>query len=315
MTSTAALALEGRIDALIAPWAKGDGPGCAIGIARGGEVLLRKGYGRASIEHGVAIDTGTVFRIASVTKQFTTAAVSALALEGRLGLDDDPRVHLPWLPDWGVPLTLRLLMHNVSGLRDYLELTRWGGMGLDRPASEADLVAAIARAGGLNFPPGSRFLYSNTNFLLLGLVVEKIEEAPLEAVLERRFFRPLGMTATRLVRDPFDVVPRLATPYLRRADGSFLRATQAYPTMGEGGLVSSVDDLLRWARHFDRPFVGGGHLAAALQNELSTTGGHAQPYARGLEVGRWRGLRTVGHGGLWPGYRTELVRVPERDLA
>ncbi len=315
MPTSAMLALEGRIDRLVQPWNRPDQPGCVIGVVRHGEVLLRRGYGQASLEHGVAIDPGTVFRIASVTKQFTTGAVLALALEGRLGIDDEARRHLPWLPDYGTPVTLRHLMHNVSGLRDFLELTRWGGMALDRPASEEDLTRAIARAGGLNFQPGSRFLYSNTNFLLLGLIVEKIEGRPLEEVFERRFFAPIGMNATRLVRDPMTVVPRLAQPYLRQPDGSILRAVQAYPTVGEGGLVSSLDDLLRWARHFDRPLPGMAHLVRAMQTELPLAGGAWQPYARGLEVGTWRGARTVGHGGLWPGYRTEFLRVPDRDLA
>ncbi|MGE0725748.1 MAG: serine hydrolase domain-containing protein [Alphaproteobacteria bacterium] len=315
MVSTADIALEGRIDRLVTAARRGEAPGCAIGIARDGVVLLRKGWGLASVEHGVAIGPRTVFRIASVTKQFTTAAILALALEGRLGLDDPARAHLPFLPDHGQPVLVRHLLHNVSGLRDYLELTRWGGMALDRPLSEDDLTAAIARADGLNFPPGARFLYSNTNFLLLGRIVEQIEEAPLEAVLERRFLAPLGMTRTRLVRDPAAVVPDLATAYLRRADGGIARAHQAYPTVGEGGMVSCVDDLLVWARHFERPFVGRADLVGALQVELPLTGGAAQPYTRGMEVGRWRGLRTIGHGGLWPGFRTEFLRVPERDLA
>ncbi|BBK33704.1 CubicO group peptidase (beta-lactamase class C family) [Stella humosa] len=315
MPTSAALALEGRIDRLVQPWTRPGQPGCVIGVVRAGEVLLRRGYGQASIEHGVAIEPGTVFRIASVTKQFTTGAILALALEGRLGIDDTVQSHLPWLPDYGTPVTLRHLMHNVSGLRDYLELTRWGGMGLDRPASEEELAAAIARAGGLNFAPGSRFLYSNTNFLLLGQIVEKIEDRSLEEVFERRFFAPLGMNATRLVRDPMTVVPRLATPYLRQPDGSVIRAVQAYPTVGEGGMVSSLDDLLRWARHYDRPLAGMAPLVQAMQTELPLAGGHWHPYARGLEVGTWRGARTVGHGGLWPGYRTEFLRIPERDLA
>lgn len=315
MPSAAMLALEGRVDRLVRGWGGPDQPGCAIGVVHGGEVLLRRGYGQASIEHGVPIDPGTVFRIASVTKQFTTGAVLALALEGRLGIDDPVQRHLPWLPDYGTPVTLRHLMHNVSGLRDYLELTRWGGMALDRPVSEADLADAVARADGLNFPPGSRFLYSNTNFLLLGQIVEKIEGQPLEAVFDRRFFQPIGMNQTRLVRDPTTVVPRLATPYLRQPDGGVIRAWQAYPTVGEGGLASSLDDLLRWARHYDRPLAGMAHLVQAMQQDLPLTNGTAQPYARGLEVGEWRGARTVGHGGLWPGYRTEFLRVPERDLA
>ena len=315
MTTTAALAMEHRVDRFVTVARRGELPGCAIGIARGGEVVLRKGYGLASVEHGVPIGPETVFRIASVTKQFTTAAILLLALEGRVGLDDAARDHLPFLPEHGETVRIRHLLHNVSGLRDFLELTRWGGMSLDRPLSEGDLIADIARADGLNFPPGARFLYSNTNFLLLGRIVEQLEGMPLETVFQRRFFGPLGMNRTRLVRDPSAVVAGLATPYLRLADGGVSRAHQAYPTVGEGGMVSCVDDLLLWARHFDRPFVGRGDLVAALQVELPLTNGEDQPYTRGMEVGEWRGLRTIGHGGLWPGYRTEFLRVPERDLS
>jgi len=315
LTRLADFALDRRIDALMAPWTQPGRPGAAVGVVRGGEILLRRGYGLASVEHGVPIGPATVFRIASVTKQFTTGAALLLAEEGRLDLDADVRTLLPDLPAWPETVRVRHLMHNSSGIRDMFELTRLAGNGFDRPASAGDLRAAIGRAGGLNFAPGTRFLYSNANFFLLGELIERIEGASLDQVFRRRFFAPLGMASTRLVPDPQTVVPGLATAYLRDPEGMLVRAHQAYAMGGEGGLVSCLDDLLLWARNYDRPIAGGAALVEALTTRETFPGGVANPYARGIDIGGHRGLATVGHGGLWPGYRTEFLRVPALELA
>src|SRR5262249_6355229 len=155
-------------------------------------------------------------------------------------------------------------MRNSSGLPDFLELLRLGGHGLDKPARPQDLVAAAARNGHLNFEPGSRFLYSNTNFLLLGLIIEKLEGKKLGDVLAERIFQPLGMPSTMLAAEMETVIPRLATGYLGDAQSGFRRAAHAYPQGGEGGLTSTVEDLLVWSRQFDEPRLLSKNLPALL---------------------------------------------------
>jgi CubicO group peptidase (beta-lactamase class C family) len=310
--SIGSVALERRVDALFSPCTRPGSPGAVVAVMRGGEIELCKGYGLASIELGVPIRPGTRFRIASVSKQFTVSAALMLAEEGKLKLSDPPHKYLSELKP--LPVTIDQMMRNASGLPDFLELLRLGGHGLDKPARPQDVLAACLRNTHLNFAPGSRFLYSNTNFLLLGLIIEKVSGQKLGDFLAERIFKPLGMTSTQLVHAIDTVIPGLATGYLGDFEGGFRRAAHAYPQGGEGGLTSTVEDLLIWSRHFDQPMLSPKNLPAQLAAAAPLTGGHANKYRRGVQADEMRGLATIGHGGLWPGYRTEFLRVPQADL-
>lgn len=309
--SIAFLSLERRIDAMFARYTKPGSPGAVVAVMQAGKVEICKGYGLASIEHGVPITPQTRFRIASVSKQFTVTAALLLAAEGKLKLSDPPHQYLRELKP--LPVTIDQMMRNSSGLPDFLELLRLGGHGLDKPARNADFLAAAARNGHLNFAPGSRFLYSNTNFLLLGHIIERLSKKKLGEVMEERIFKPLGMTSTMLAAEIDTVIPNLATGYLGDDPSGFRRAGHAYPQGGEGGLTSTVEDLLIWSRHFDDPVLGKT-LPTQLAAAAPLTGGHANHYRRGVGIGEVRGMETVGHGGLWPGFRTEFLRVPAADL-
>ncbi|MDP3159757.1 MAG: serine hydrolase domain-containing protein [Reyranella sp.] len=314
--SIGSLTLERRVDALFSRYTAAGSPlgspGAAVGVMQGGAIELCKGYGLASMELGVPIRPDTRFRIASVTKQFTVTAALMLAAEGKLKLSDPPHKYLPELAE--LPVTIDQMMRNCSGLPDFLELLRLGGHGLDRPARPEDLLAACLRNRHLNFTPGSRFLYSNTNFLLLGLIIEKLAKKKLGDFLAERVFKPLDMTGTMLAHEVDTVIPGLATGYLGDAKTGFRRAAHAYPQGGEGGLTSTVEDLLIWSRHFDRPTLEPRTLPTQLAAATPLTGGHANKYRRGVQADDLRGLGTIGHGGLWPGFRTEFLRVPEADL-
>ena len=194
---------ERRVNALFAPYTKPGSPGAVVGVMRDGEIEFCKGFGLASIELGVPIRPDTRFRIASVSKQFTVTAALMLAAEGRLKLSDPPHKYLPELPP--LPVTIDQMMRNSSGLPDFLELLRLGGHGLDKPARAEDLFDACTRNRHLNFAPGSRFLYSNTNFLLLGLIVEKLAKKKLGEVLAERIF-----TASRASAAPRTPIRRAA---------------------------------------------------------------------------------------------------------
>lgn len=220
------LALERRVDALFARYTQPGSPGAVVGVMRGGTIELCKGYGLASIELGVPIGPRTRFRIASVSKQFTVTAALMLAAEGKLDLSDPPHKYLKELAP--LPVTIDQMMRNASGLPDFLELLRLGGHGLDKPARPADLFAACVLNRHLNFAPGSRFLYSNSNFLLLGRIIERLTRRKLGDVLAERIFAPLGMTDTMLAAEIDTVIPNLATGYIGDATAGIRHAGHAY---------------------------------------------------------------------------------------
>lgn len=305
--------LERRVEALLAPWAETHGPGMTVGVVLGGALAVHRHAGLTSVEHGVPIGPGTRFRIASVSKQFTCAAILILASEGKLSLEDEARQHLPELPELADRVTVAHLMHNTSGVRDMLEIMRQGGADLGTPVRPEELMAGICRQRTLNFTPGSRFLYSNSSFLLLGRIVERLSGEPLEAFLHARIFAPLGMRDTRVTENVQEAVPNLATGYFPGEIGGWTRAPHAFPLHGEGGLVSSVVDLALWDRNFTTRRVGAAWLDE-LPRQTPFTNGTVNRYARGLVVRPYRGQETVSHGGLWPGYKTEFLRVPAQQV-
>ena len=315
MTDLDLMLLRRRTSRLLAPWDHTGTPGVTLGVVRNDHLVVHESAGMASVELRVPIGTQTTFRIASVSKQFTCAAILLLAAEGRLSIEDDVRSHIPSLPDLGHRITLAHLMHNTSGIRDMLEIMRLGGADLGQPCKPDDLLDGVCRHRGLNFLPGSRYLYSNSNFMLLGRIVEQVSGQPLREFLDRRIFAPLGMNATRHVERTDEVVPDLATGYVPAPGGDWLRAQHNFPLHGEGGLVSSVVDLALWHANFASPRVGGTALANALTTMTPFNNGQPNTYARGLRIKLHRGVRTVGHDGLWPGYKTSFVRIPDHDAA
>ena len=315
MDDIAALRIESGVATILAPWDRQDRPGAAVGVLRNGKILLRRGFGMASIEHGAPITPKTVFRIASVTKQFVSAGLVMLDQEGVLSVDDALSKWNDNVPQLGDHVTLAQLARNTSGLRDFLELSRLQGMDLDRPMSAEELMAVIHGQVELNFPPGSEFLYCNTGFNLLGKAIEKATGRSLGAFLNERFFQPAGMIHTALTPATDAVIPNHATGYMEEADESFRQARHGYPLGGEGGLVSTLDDLLTWSRHYKQVFVGGQGFVERCTDAGHYTGGDAAEYAYGLFKGVYRGLRTLSHGGQWPGFRTEFLVMPEIDLS
>jgi CubicO group peptidase (beta-lactamase class C family) len=307
-------ALNNRMEKLLAPWRDKPTPGMTVGVVVGDELVAHQHAGLASLELGVPIGERTCFRIASVSKQFTCAAILLLAERGRLDVGAKAREFLPELPDTYAGVTVAHLMHNTSGIRDMFEIQRQGGGDLSVPITSDDLMEGICRQRTLNFDSGSRYLYSNSNFFLLGLIIERLSGMKLERFLEQEIFGPLGMTGTRHTPDLRISIPRLATGYLVD-NGTFIRAPHAFPLGGEGGLVSCVEDLALWARNSITGRVLGQRVLRAMEQATPFTNGTANMYARGLVARPYRGVRTFSHGGLWPGFRTEFLRAPDQQLA
>ncbi len=310
MTNLDLKRLEAITDRLIASHNRPGSPGFAVGLVQDGELVLQRAAGMASIELGVPIGPDTTFRIASVSKQFTCAAILMLAAEGKLSVTDPIQKYFPAMAEFEAPVTLDHLMHNNSGIRDMFQCLMMGGCDLKMPIEFDALVDAIIRQRTLNFVPGSRYLYSNSNFLLLGLIVEQLTGQKLADFLAARIFAPLGMNRTAMVESTTAVFPGLATPYFPDGKG-FRRALHGYPIHGEGALISSVADLALWQRNAETGIIGGAALQDALATQAPFTSGVTNHYARGLTISDVRGLRTVSHGGSWPGYLTEYLRIPE----
>ncbi|QEW18969.1 D-alanyl-D-alanine carboxypeptidase precursor [Marinibacterium anthonyi] len=286
-------------------------PGSAMAILRGDDVQTMLCHGLASVEHRVAITDTTVFRIASVTKHFLCAAVVILADEGKLDIDAPLVTYLPGMQPIPGSATLRQAMTNTSGIRDHLELWYIAGGGLQVPHRLRDSIRLCERQEDTNFAPGSSYLYSNANFLLLSKIVEDAAGQSLAAFLDDRFFTPLGMTRTALRVVHHEVVDDLATPYTVRDKTMLERGRMTTEIWGEGAIQSCLKDLVTWARYVRADPDG---IIARLKEPAVYTSGVTGTYGLGLRSAAWRGMATVSHTGLWPGYLTEFLRFEDADV-
>lgn len=300
-----------KVDGIFAAYDKPTSPGCALGVIRDGEFIYRKGYGAASLELGVPLSSASVFYMGSVSKQFTAASVVLAAEQGYLSLDDDVHKYIPELPDYGAPITLRQMLHHTTGFRDILGLLELSGRNALDVHSTAELLDLVTRQKGLNYTPGAEFLYSNTNYFLLAVVVKRATHKPLSVFAAENIFKPLGMTHTRFYDDHTAVVPGRVPAYDPGERGSFfVDWSTNFDKVGDGGLMSSVDDLLLWDRNFYDNRLGKGTLLKEMLTRGVLNDGKQIRYALGLEIVSYRGLPTVEHGGALFGYRTEILRFP-----
>ncbi|HKG93522.1 MAG TPA: serine hydrolase domain-containing protein, partial [Gemmatimonadaceae bacterium] len=308
------------VDRVFARYATADGPGCAVGVARDGRTLIERAYGMANLEYDVANTPATVFETGSVAKQFTAAALVLLALDGRLSLDDPARKYLPELPDYGVPVTVRQMLNHTSGLRDWGSVAAAAGWPRGtRVHTHAHVLDIVSRQRSLNFPPGSEHDYSNTGYNLGAVIVERVSGEPFAEFTRRRIFEPLGMRHTGWRDDFTRTVKGRSTAYSPRGgDSGGFRLDMPFENVhGQGGLLTTVGDLLRWNEHLARPSeaVGGRALVDSMERQGRLTSGRRIEYALGLYVRSHGGRREVSHSGSTAGYRAFLARYPEQRLS
>jgi len=299
-----------RVDAVFARFARPDSPGCALGIFQNGAITYSKGYGAANLEYGVPITPTTPFISGSVAKQFTAAAIALLVEQGRISLDDDVRKYIPELPDYGAKITIDQLVHHTSGLRDFWALVQVAGMRFDDGYTVGDVIRLAARQKHLNFPPGTEYDYSNTGYIALGLIVQRVTGKSLRDFTAEQIFGPLGMTSTHFHDDHTMLVPGRASAYTPLPEGGYRINVWNNDIVGQGQMMLTVNDLLKWDENFYTGKVGGpGFLERQLQ-QGKLANGTVLSYAFGLTVGEYRGLPLVEHGGSSGGYRTIISRFP-----
>jgi CubicO group peptidase (beta-lactamase class C family) len=303
-------------DEVFADLTKSGSPGCALAVARGGKIIYEKGYGRANIEDDVQITPRTVFDIGSTSKQFTAASILLLEKQGKLSVQDDIRKYLPEIPDYGHKITILHLLNHTSGLRDYLALFELAGMNIDSVTTDQDALAILARQKGLNFAPGSDWLYSNSGFFLLSVIVKRASGKTLREFATENIFEPLQMKQTIFRDEHTLLVPNRALAYdPKDAGAGYTLDVSYFEQTGDGAVHTSVEDLLKWDENFYSGKVGGKDFLDEIQEPGKLNNGKTLDYAKGLFGGKYRGLRFVDHGGSWGGYRAQLLRFPEQHFS
>jgi CubicO group peptidase (beta-lactamase class C family) len=300
-----------KVDQLLASFDNPGSPGCSVGVIRNGDFIYKKSFGYGSLELGVPLTPESVFYMGSVSKQFTAASVVLAAEQGYLSLDDDVRKYLPELPDYGHRVTLRQMLHQTSGFRDFLDLAYLAGRNFSDLASPAEVLDLIVRQKRLNNVPGEEWIYSNSNYFLLGEVVHRATNKSLARFAAENIFQPLGMSHTLFYDDNTLVVPKRVAAYEPGKNGKFLVDwSTTYDIVGGGGLMSNVEDLLFWDRNFYSDKLGKGNLPKEMQSHGVLNNGNQIDYAMGLSLGDYRGLPTVEHNGALFGYHTAFLRFP-----
>jgi CubicO group peptidase (beta-lactamase class C family) len=290
-------------------------PGCAVGAAIDGTTVLAAGYGVADLEHGVPITADTVFEAGSVSKQFTAAAVLLLAHQGRISLDDPVRAYVPEVPDYGTAITIRHLIHHTSGLRDWGSVAAIGGWPRGTVArNHDDVLDIVGRQRALNYAPGAEYSYTNTGYNLAAILVGRVAGRSFAEFTREAIFEPLGMSSSSWRDDFRRVVPNRAIAYAP-AGASFTLDMPFEHVHGNGGMLTTVGDLLRWAANSTDPKVGGRALVESQVRRGVLTDGRVTDYAAGLVVGAWRGVREISHSGATAGYRGWLARYPDQGLS
>lgn len=300
-------------DRVFAQWS-GSTPGCAVGVAQGGQTLLTRGYGMANLETGTPITPETIFESGSVAKQFTATAILLLMNDGKLRMDDPVQKFIPEMPRYDRTITIRHLISHISGLREWSNLVAAAGWPRGtRAHTQEDLLSYVFAQRELNYPVGDHYSYTNSGFALLQTIVERASGMSFQEFSDQRIFKPLGMTSTSWRDDHRRLVRGRAQAYGGR--GSTWALNMPFENVvGPGGLLTTVADWLTWNDALDTRALGAWHVDS-LESQATLTSGRKIRYAMGVTVGSWRGEREVAHSGSTGGYSTYLMRLPDRRIS
>jgi CubicO group peptidase (beta-lactamase class C family) len=308
----AAADFSGPIDTLFKDYNQPGVPGASVIVIRDAKVVYKHAYGLANVEAKTAATTKTDYRLASFTKQFTAMCIMILAERHKLNLDDPITRFFPDYPAYGKQITVRQLLTHTSGIRGYEELTP-----KDRTAQlhDIDVLNMLKQQADTYFPPGTEYRYSNTGYAHLALIVEKASGMSFAAFLKRNIFGPVKMHDTVAFEDGISTVKNRAFGYSPK-DDRFERTDQSVTSavLGDGGIYSNVDDLFLWDQSlYTTKLVSDDMLHQAWTPSILSSGKQSN-YGFGWELGEWHGMKTVRHGGATIGFRTAILRIPEKKL-
>ena len=300
------------IDNVFKEWDSPDTPGCALGIIQNGELVYGRGYGMANLEYDIPINTKSVFRIGSTSKQFTAACIVLLEEQGKLKFDDKLSKFFPAFPDYADDITVLHLLNHSSGIRDYLAIAYLAGLGSDDFYTDEDVMNWLVNQQENNFAPNEEFLYSNSGYWLLGQIVKKVSGQNMAEFAKKEIFEPLGMVNTHFHNDHTMVVPNRASGY-RPGAGGYKISMTTLDMIGDGGIFSTIEDLKIWDDHYYNSDVLSKEFWNTMSVPLTLNDGSKEDYGKGIFNGEYKGLTTLSHGGAFVGFRAEMIRFPSEE--
>lgn len=313
--------LTTKVDALFARWDSKDSPGAAVGIFKDGRIIYARGYGSANLEYSIPNTPHTVFRIGSTSKHFTAMCIALLIESKKLSAEDDIRLYIPELPDYGHVITIADMLHHTSGFRNYeslMELAGRDGATIKVPFyTDQDAIDMIVRQKRLNFAPGERYSYSNTNYFLLAEVVGRVSGMKTSDFAKKYMFEPLGMESTHFHDDINVIVKNRASGYSPKEEGGFRINMTQLEQIGTGSIYTTIEDFFKWDQNFYKNKLGRGQQSLIKMMETPGTlkNGKNIEYGFGLNVGTFYGLKLISHGGSFVGFRSYYMRFPEQRFS
>lgn len=306
-----------KIDALFGRWDLKDSPGVIVAISENGKIVHARGYGMANLDHAVPLTPDTISESGSVAKQFTAAAVALLHVRGKLSLDDSVRKRIPELSEVYQPVTVRMLINHTGGVRDIHGLNDLlGRPSYHSPQNNALAVRILAKQTRLNFEPGAEYLYSNGGYVLAAEVVARVSGKSFVAFCDDEVFGARGLRHTSWRDDFTRVIPGRATGYSKGQGGKYRIDLPYSNLIGNGGVLTTVGDLLAWTESLAHPPTDEWRkVVTLLETPSKLKSGRAIVYGLGLQIDDYAGVPEIGHGGATSGYRTYLTRFPTKGLA
>ena len=300
-----------KIDQIFSRWKSNSKPGCATSIVIGGDLVYAKGFGIANLEDNTPITADSKFYLASVSKQFTGYAIALLEREAKISLDDDIHKYLPWT-DFGHRITVRNLLHHTSGIRDDLTLLQFTGFHLDGILSQELALGILKKQRTLNFTPGEKFAYCNSNYILLAEIIQQITGKKFSDYIDSALFKPLGMTNSKFIDGPTEIIRDRVDSYA--GETSFGNVSHNIYTQGDGGMFSSVNDMARWAINFYQPKAGDHTTIEKFTTPGILNNGQKLDYAMGIISDVHRGQKRLMHKGAMAGYKNFIAVYPELQI-
>lgn len=306
--------MKPSIDALFEQVNQPGHPGAAVAVLQGGEVTHLRCFGLANVEDGIAVTPQTVFRLGSTSKHICATAILMLENRGLLSLADPVVKYIPEMPACAAAITLKHLLTMTSGLHDGVGLTIFAGTG-QLALTRAQHLDLVTRYEQLMFEPGTGTLYSNTNYALLTLVIERVSGKSFRDFLAQEIFQPLGMSSALVIERMVETVPHKARGYLPTATpGRYEQGIFLYEASGDGGIDLSIEDFIRWFRNYRNDRLVGADYRKRMEVDVRLPDGTPLEYGLGLNLTSYRGTAKVSHAGGMPGYLADFNFYPERDI-